>query len=116
MAEVRENLSVLIGDWREKGNSLADCRKTFVGASIARPCPFVLQENCPEKCAAVVGWRATNGRPYTRNKARMQFLDGLKDNNLGYFGLFCKIRIELCSGMRYNDKKAAGRYGLFFSR
>ena len=27
--------------------------------------------------------------------------------------IFCKIRIELCSGMRYNDKKAAGRYGLF---
>ena len=103
------SLPMIIGDWREKGNSLADCRKTFVGASIARPCPFALQENCPEKCAAAVGWRATNGRPYTRNKARVQFLDGLK-------GIFCKIRIELCSGMRYNNKKAAGRYGLFFSR
>ena len=53
------------------------CRKTLVGASIARPCPFVLQENCPRKCVAVVSWRATNGRPYTRNRARMQFFDGL---------------------------------------
>ena len=28
---------MIIGDWREKGNSIADCLKTFVGASIARP-------------------------------------------------------------------------------
>ena len=55
----------------------ADCQKTLVGASIARPCPFALQENCPGKCVAAVSWRATNGRPYTRNKARMQFFDGL---------------------------------------
>ena len=54
-----------------------DCRKTLVGASIARPCPFVLQENCPRKCVAAVSWRATNGRPYTRNKAGMHFFDTL---------------------------------------
>ena len=55
-----------------------NCRKTLVGASIARPCPFALQENRPGKCAAAVSWRATNGRPYTRNKAGMQFFDGLR--------------------------------------
>ena len=55
----------------------SDCRKTLVGASIARPCPFALQKNCPGKCVAAVSWRATNGRPYARNKARMQFIDGL---------------------------------------
>ena len=54
------------------------CRKTLVGASIARPCPFALQENCPGKCVAAVSWRATNGRPYTRNKAGMQFFDDLR--------------------------------------
>uniref|UniRef100_UPI004027DEF0 hypothetical protein n=1 Tax=Gemmiger formicilis TaxID=745368 RepID=UPI004027DEF0 len=56
----------------------SDCRKTLVGASIARPCPFALQKNCPGKCVAAVSWRATNGRPYARNKARMQFIDGLR--------------------------------------
>ena len=35
-----------------------------VGASIARPCPLALQDNCPGKCVAAVSWRATNGRPY----------------------------------------------------
>ena len=55
-----------------------DCQKTLVGASIARPCPFALQENRPGKCVAAVSWRATNGRPYTRNKAGMQFFDGLR--------------------------------------
>lgn len=43
---------------------------------------FSLAGNCPGKCVAAVSWRATNGRPYTRNKARMQFLDGLKGNTL----------------------------------
>ena len=55
-----------------------NCRKTLVGASIARPCPFALQENRPGKCVAAVSGRATNGRPYTRNKAGMQFFDGLR--------------------------------------
>ena len=55
-----------------------NCRKTLVGASIARPCPFALQENYPGKCVAAVSGRATNGRPYTRNKAGMQFFDGLR--------------------------------------
>ena len=44
--------------------------KTLVGASIARPCPLALQENCPGKCVAAVSWRATNGRPYTRNREK----------------------------------------------
>ena len=52
----------------------------LVGASIARPCPFALQENCPGKCVAAVSWRAANGRPYARNKAGMQFIDGLLYN------------------------------------
>ena len=44
--------------------------KTLVGASIARPCPLALQDNCPGKCVAAVSWRATNGRPYTRNRKK----------------------------------------------
>ena len=35
----------------------------LVGASIARPCPFALQENCPGKCVASVSWRATMVAP-----------------------------------------------------
>ena len=42
-------------------------KECIVGASIARPCPFVLQENCPGKCVAAPSRRATNGRPYTCN-------------------------------------------------
>ena len=55
-----------------------NCRKTLVGASIARPCLFALQENRPGKCVAAVSGRATNGRPYTRNKAGTHFFDGLR--------------------------------------
>ena len=64
----------------EGARPLPGCRKTLVGASIARPCPFALQENCPGKCVAAVSWRATHGRPYIRNKAGMQFIDGLLYN------------------------------------
>ena len=49
-----------------------------VGASIARPRPFALQENRPGKCVAAVSGRATNGRPYTCNKAGTHFFDGLR--------------------------------------
>ena len=35
---------------------------------------------CPGKCVAAVSWRATHGRPYARNKARMQFIVGLLYN------------------------------------
>ena len=55
----------------------ADCQKTLVGASIARPCPFACEKNLPGKGVAAPSWRATNGRPYARNKAGMQFIDGL---------------------------------------
>ena len=41
------------------------------------PVPVCLAKNCPGKSVAAVSWRATNGRPYARNKARMQFIDGL---------------------------------------
>ena len=58
------------GEKRGAGRNISglDCQKTFVGASIARPCPLALQDNCPGKCVAAVSWRATNGRPYTRNR------------------------------------------------
>ena len=58
------------GEKRAAGRNISglDCQKTFVGASIARPCPLALQDNCPGKCVAAVSWRATNGRPYTRNR------------------------------------------------
>ena len=65
------------------GFASADMRFNFencykwVGAAIGRPRSFVLQENCPGKCVAAPSRRAANGRPYTRNKARMQFFDGL---------------------------------------
>ena len=39
------------------------------------PVPVCLGRNFPGKCVAAVSWRATNGRPYTRNKIRMQFFD-----------------------------------------
>ena len=35
-----------------------------------RPCPLALQDNCPGKCVAAVSWRATNGRPYTRDREK----------------------------------------------
>ena len=45
-------------------------KKTLVGASIARPCPFVCEKR-PGKRVTVPSWRATNGRPYTFNRPRM---------------------------------------------
>ena len=39
---------------KEPDNEYADCQKTLAGASIARPCPLALQENCPGKCVAAV--------------------------------------------------------------
>ena len=68
------------GENRAAGRNISgpDWRKTLVGASIARPCPLALQDNCPGKCVAAVSWRATNGRPYTRNKAGTHFFDGLR--------------------------------------
>ena len=37
---------------RECGIPFCVLKECIVGASIARPCPFVLQENCPGKCGA----------------------------------------------------------------
>ncbi len=37
----------------------ADCQKTFVGASIARPCPFACEKTYPEKALL----RQVGGRP-----------------------------------------------------
>ena len=56
-------------------NFFSGCKKTPVGASIARPCPFVLQENCPRKCVAAVSWRVANGRPCTFNRQECDFLE-----------------------------------------
>ena len=40
------------------GKSEADRQKTLIGASIARPCPFVCGKNLPEKTLLrQVGWR-----------------------------------------------------------
>jgi len=56
----------------------------LVGGGGALTCgvhvPVCLAKNCPGKCVAAVSWRAANGRPYARNKARMQFIDGLLYN------------------------------------
>jgi hypothetical protein len=41
----------------------ADCQKTLVGASVARPCPFACEKNLPGKGVAAPSSRATNGRP-----------------------------------------------------
>ena len=49
----------------------ADCQKTLVGASIARPCPFACEKNLPGKGVAAPSWRATNSRPYIFNRPRM---------------------------------------------
>ena len=42
------------------------------------PLPVCLARNYSGKCISAVSWRATNGRPYTRNKAGKQFFDGLR--------------------------------------
>ena len=34
---------------KEPDNEYADCQKTLVGASIARPCPFAREKTYPEK-------------------------------------------------------------------
>ena len=53
---------------RECGIPFCVLKECIVGASIARPCPFILQENCPGKCVAAPNRRATKGRPYTFNR------------------------------------------------
>ena len=55
-------------------NFFSGCKKTLVGASIARPCPFVC-ENLPGKRAAAPSRRAANGRPYTFNRQEYDFLE-----------------------------------------
>ena len=49
------------------------------------PVPVCLARNCPGKCVSAVSWRATNGRPYIRNKAGMQFFDSLSSPKRGAF-------------------------------
>ena len=53
---------------RECGIPFCVLKECIAGASIARPCPFVLQENCPGKCVAAPSRRATKGHPYTCNR------------------------------------------------
>ena len=87
----------------------AELPKTLVRASIARPCPFALQENRPGKYVAAVSGRATNGRPYTRNKAGMQFFNGLRSGQ--YRSL--QISRQRCSGYNKvggNKKSHHGRW------
>ena len=59
---------------RECGIPFCVLKECIVGAGIARPCPFVLQENCPGKCVAAPSRRAANGRPYTSNRQKCDFL------------------------------------------
>ena len=66
-----------------------ECQTTLVGASIARPCPFVC-EKLPGKRVTVPSWRTTNGRPYTFNRPRMWFFDNLTSLPEGGF-LFARI-------------------------
>ena len=42
------------------------------------PVPVCLARSFPRKCVAAASRRATNGRPDTREEARMQFPDGLE--------------------------------------
>ena len=106
MAEVRENLAVLIGncnfhgsaplsvithDYRGlAGKRQQSCRlsKNFCRGEHCSPVPVCLARKLSRKMRCGGRLAATNGRPYTRNKARMQFLDGLKDNSLGYFAKY----------------------------
>ena len=84
------------GEKRGVGRNISglDCQKTFVGASIARPCPLALQENCPGKCVAAVSWRATNGRPYTRNREKRAPLRPHKKRRGGFHIRPCPLAIR----------------------
>ena len=55
---------------KEPDNEYADCQKTFVGANIARLCPFACEKNLPGKGVAAPSWRANNVRPYILYKAK----------------------------------------------
>ena len=44
---------------KEPDNEYADCQKTLVGASIARPCPLACEKTYPEKALL----RQVDGRP-----------------------------------------------------
>ena len=57
----------------------ADCQKNSCRGEHCSPVPVCLGRNFPGKCVAAVSWRATNGRPYTRNKAGMHFFDPLRN-------------------------------------
>ena len=58
---------------RECGIPFCVLKECIVGAGIARPCPFVLQDNCPGKCVAAPSRRAANGRPYTCNRQECDY-------------------------------------------
>ena len=55
----------------------AELPKNACRGELCSPVPVCLARSSPGKCVAAASWRATNGRPYTRKKARMQFFDGL---------------------------------------
>ena len=44
--------------------------KNFCRGEHCSPVPVCRARNCPGKCVAAVSWRATNGRPYIRNREK----------------------------------------------
>ena len=71
-----------------------------VGASIARPCPFICEKAFPGKRIAAPSRRATNGRPYTFNRPmgapRMKI--HFFKNNLANARIICyDSKLKTCS-------------------
>ena len=84
--------------------------KTLVGASIARPCPLALQDNCPGKCVAAVSWRATNGRPYTRNREKRAPLRPYKKRRGGFHIRPCPLAVRQTSAGAYRMRPYGSRF------
>ena len=100
------------GENRAAGRNISglDCQKIFVGASIARPCPLALQENCPGKCVAAVSWRATNGRPYTRNREKRAPLRPHKKRRGGFHIPPCPLAAGQTSAGAYRMRPYGFRF------
>ena len=73
----------------------ADCQKTLVGASIARPCPFACEKTYPEKALL----RQVGGRPMVA-----------PTYSIGHKCDTPEYEQELTTKLRWPHKKAHGKH------